>query len=136
MTNDEHTLVLLMEECAEAAQRASKQLRFGRDEVQPGQDETNAQRLRFELNDVLYCIYMLEQSGQIPVATAADIVAHGERKQAKVERMMALSRSQGRLAPEARAAIETSKPHCEHCGALPGSHWPMCPTLNGGDSPR
>lgn len=103
MTNDEHTLVLLMEECAEAAQRASKQLRFGRDEVQPGQDETNAQRLRFELNDVLFCIFMLEQSGQIPIASAADIIAHGKAKEVKVQRMMELSRSQGRLAPTVSA---------------------------------
>ncbi|MEH6358963.1 MAG: hypothetical protein V7745_08235 [Pseudomonadales bacterium] len=45
-------LVILMEECAEVTQRASKAIRFGLEEVQPGQEYTNAQRLAHEIGDI------------------------------------------------------------------------------------
>lgn len=97
MNLHEHHLVLLMEECAEAAQRASKQMRFGRDEVQPGQDKPNHERLRDELLDVLACVRFLELSGQIAYIFDKDVEAHMQRKQAKIDRMLALSRAQGCL---------------------------------------
>ena len=46
-------LEILAEECAEVIQRVTKALRFGVDEVQPGQPHTNAQRLAHEIGDVL-----------------------------------------------------------------------------------
>ena len=97
LTIEEHTLTLLMEECGEAIQRASKQMRFGKDEVQPGQSESNAARLRFELNDVLVCIQMLEDLGEIPFVDNVGIGQHRASKRAKVARMMELSKSLGRL---------------------------------------
>ena len=109
ITLEDHHLVLTMEECAEAIreltakeladviQRCSKQLRFGRDEVQPGQDLPNSERLRDELLDVLCCIRFLEQSGQIDPISKTDVDAHMTGKQEKIDRMLALSRAQGRL---------------------------------------
>lgn len=41
-----------MEECNEVAQRASKALRFGLSEVQPGQPLANAERIRQEFADL------------------------------------------------------------------------------------
>ena len=49
-------LTILMEECAEVQQRASKMLRFGVNEVQPGQAATNAERLSAEVGDLLHLI--------------------------------------------------------------------------------
>lgn len=53
MTRDEHLLTILAEECAEVAQRCSKALRFGIDEVQPGQGLDNRRRIEKEFNDLL-----------------------------------------------------------------------------------
>lgn len=53
MTVQEHLLVGIMEECDELSQRISKALRFGMEEVQPGQELTNRQRIIYELNDLI-----------------------------------------------------------------------------------
>lgn len=46
-------LTVLIEECAEVQQRATKALRFGLEEVQPGQPFTNMYRLGSEVGDLL-----------------------------------------------------------------------------------
>lgn len=46
-------LTVLWEECCEVGQRASKALRFGILEVQPGQPLTNAERVSEELGDLM-----------------------------------------------------------------------------------
>lgn len=56
-------LVILIEECAEVQQRATKALRFGMDEVQPGQPDTNARRLALEVGDLLEVLARLENFG-------------------------------------------------------------------------
>lgn len=45
-------LTILIEECAEVQQRATKMLRFGVEEVQPGQPDTNRLRLSDETGDL------------------------------------------------------------------------------------
>lgn len=45
-------LTILIEECAEVQQRATKMLRFGRDEMQQGQALTNRDRLSLEVGDM------------------------------------------------------------------------------------
>lgn len=52
VTLDEHLFVCLAEECSEVVQRITKALGFGLDEVQPGQEFTNSQRIGQELIDV------------------------------------------------------------------------------------
>lgn len=59
MTEREHLLTILAEECAEVAQRASKALRFGDDEIQPGQQLTNLERIIDEVIDVVAVLSML-----------------------------------------------------------------------------
>ena len=49
-------LTILIEECAEVQQRATKILRFGVDEIQPGQPHDNTQRLSVEVGDLLAVI--------------------------------------------------------------------------------
>ena len=46
-------LTILIEECAEVQQRATKVLRFGVDEIQPEQPHDNTQRLSVEVGDLL-----------------------------------------------------------------------------------
>ena len=99
MNLTEHHLVLLMEECAEVAQRASKQLRFGRDEVQPGQSLSNGERLREELLDVYACVEFLVEAGEVEPIDRAHVVLHMANKEQRIASMLALSRTQGRLDP-------------------------------------
>ncbi len=100
MTRLEHLLIILAEECSEVAQRASKALRFGLDEVQPRQGLSNEQRLWQELSDLVAVSEMLlaerGQGGVDPAAVQA--------KKAKVERFLEYSRQCGTLqdAPEGR----------------------------------
>lgn len=87
MTREQHLLTILAEECAEVVQRATKAIRFGLDESQPGQRD-NRKRLENELGDLLGMVDML---GLTPSA---------ERRAAKPERVehyMKLSREQGQL---------------------------------------
>ena len=58
-------LEILAEECAEVIQRVTKALRFGIDEVQPGQPHTNAQRISYEMGDVLAVHKRLIQRGTL-----------------------------------------------------------------------
>ncbi len=56
-------LACLIEECAEVQQRATKALRFGMAEVQPGQVLTNAERLAGELGDLRAVVDLLVLEG-------------------------------------------------------------------------
>ncbi len=62
MTEQEHLLVILAEECAEVSQRATKALRFGLTDpkgTEPEQPFDNRTRLLIEINDLLAVIGML-----------------------------------------------------------------------------
>ena len=61
MNRQEHLLCILAEECNEVAQRVSKALRFGLNEVQEGQNATNSQRLILELGDLLGTLELLSE---------------------------------------------------------------------------
>lgn len=56
---------ILIEECAEVTKRATKLLRFGPAEIQPGQEFSNAQRLAHEIGDVCEMIERLSDIGLI-----------------------------------------------------------------------
>jgi hypothetical protein len=68
MNRIEHLLTIVAEECAEVSQRCSKALRFGLEEIQPGQTLTNAARIYQEYADLraamellhAHCIFMTE----------------------------------------------------------------------------
>lgn len=65
-------LEILIEECAEVQQRATKMLRFGVQEIQPGQDLTNAQRLAREYGDVTEVADRLSEIGLMPQRDIAE----------------------------------------------------------------
>lgn len=88
MNETQHLLTILAEECAEAAQRASKAIRFGMADIEKGQDEHNRRRLEREVADV---VAMSEMLG---------LNIRAEDKAAKVERVkkyMDYSREVGML---------------------------------------
>lgn len=65
MNITEMILCKVAEECNETAQRASKAMCFGLDEVQEGQGLTNAQRLVYEFNDIVAMMEILADNGLI-----------------------------------------------------------------------
>lgn len=102
MTRLEHLLTILAEECAEVAQRASKALRFGLGEIEPGQDKTNARRIMDEVNDFIAVYQMIAG----PVVSPTSPLFRGDpgewmraihEKQQKVERFLAYAKECGTL---------------------------------------
>ena len=93
MTETEHLLSCLAEECAEVGQRVSKALRFGLREIQPGQALTNVERIAAELQDVMAVAGMLASRGVLPDANPKALVT----KIQKVEKYMEYARSIGTI---------------------------------------
>lgn len=88
MNEIQHLLTVLAEESSEVAQRATKAIRFGLMEVQPGQQENNTRRLERELAEL------------VAVADLLGLKIRDDDKVAKIEklkRMMDYSRQVGAL---------------------------------------
>jgi len=90
MTREEHLLDILIEECAEVIQRATKAKRFGLTEIQPEQPLTNIQRIVYELNDLMTVADML-----IPYHWEDDEMRHAKHQ--KVEHFLEYSKECGTL---------------------------------------
>lgn len=95
MTRLEHLLTCLAEECAEVAQRSTKALRFGIDEVQPGQFLTNAERIREEVVDLFAVLGMLEE--ETGWSLLPNDIDGGRDKRKKVEAFLRYSAEVGTL---------------------------------------
>lgn len=65
MNREQFLLTLLSEECAEVAQRCSKSIRFGLDEIQEGQAKNNQERLVEELRDLMTILHLLRKEGYL-----------------------------------------------------------------------
>lgn len=94
MTNREQLLVILMEECDEVSQRASKALRFTLEEIQLGQELTNAERIVYEFSDLFAVMQIMFREGMIPRVVDMDMV---RQKQAKIEKWQEHSKAVGAL---------------------------------------
>lgn len=92
MTEKEYLLVKLAEECVETAQRATKALTFGLDEIQKGQELTNAERIVYEFNDILAVMFKLKKMGVFKEIMDKDMIIS---KDIKLEEYMDYSRSLG-----------------------------------------
>lgn len=97
MNKTEHLLTILMEECAEIQKCASKALRFGLDEVMPGIQASNVERLNRELNDLKGVVELLREDRILPGKESIDDLCQIEEKKAKVAHYMEYSRSLGTL---------------------------------------
>jgi hypothetical protein len=98
MNRAEYLFTSLAEELSEASQRASKVLRFGADEVQPGQRKNNVERLNDELLDVAVIVALLRELG-VDVRYHRSIPEGPEfdRKREKVLAFMEYARECGTL---------------------------------------
>lgn len=97
MTRTEHLLVILMEECSEVAQRASKALRFGLHEVEPGQRLTNAERINLEYMDLVTVMEMLVTDKAIAYIFSDQRAKLISDKFTKIEKFLAYSKECGTL---------------------------------------
>ena len=61
-------LNIIIEECAEIQHRACKALRFGLNEVQPGQDLNNAERLADEIGDLRGILNIAQSEGIVSIS--------------------------------------------------------------------
>lgn len=94
MTETEHLLTVLIEECAEIQYAAAKALRFGLDDTFRGEDAmTPRQEIQFELDDLEGVAQLMGEAGIIGNKSQANANA----KKMKVREMLAYSESQGRL---------------------------------------
>lgn len=100
MNRKEHLLVCATEEGIEVAlalaQRLSKGLRFGLDEVQEGQAKTNAQRIVAEYHDLTAVLIKLAEEGHIELKEE-ELDAAVEAKHAKLEKFMEYAEKCGTL---------------------------------------
>jgi NTP pyrophosphatase (non-canonical NTP hydrolase) len=94
ITYKQFLLLKLAEECTEVAQRALKQMQFGRDEIQLGQELTNGQRLRQELTDLTAVTILLglEEIPELPLQEYLDQI---QRKHVKMKKYFEYSQSLG-----------------------------------------
>jgi hypothetical protein len=95
MNRAESIINRIGEECCETAQRVSKALLFGLDEIQPGQPYNNAERLIHELHDIVGVAMMAHREGLIPNPIPDEATV--EAKRVRVEKYIELQRSMGRL---------------------------------------
>jgi hypothetical protein len=85
-TKRQHELLnILIEECAEVIQRATKMKRFGIDETQSGQYRDNRERLGREIGDLELMLELCLEAGLI---RREDIVAGIENKKLQLTRWM------------------------------------------------
>lgn len=99
MTELELMLECAGEECLEVAQRISKAKRFGLEEIQSGQELTNAERIKYELNDLLAMIFMLQERGIFGDAGFSDPIAMA-KKDKKYAEYRAYSIHRGTVIPD------------------------------------
>lgn len=97
MNKIEYLLVKLAEECAETSQRATKALTFGVDEIQEGQELTNAERIIYEFNDIMTIMIELNRLGVFKEIVNEDMILS---KKDKLQKYMIYSQEKGCLDKE------------------------------------
>lgn len=95
MTRADHFLWILAEECAEVAQRASKAARFSLDEIQPGQEYSNAERIMHEYADLVGTMNQMIVDGTLKYPKDWD--ARVQAKGPRIEQFLKRSAEHGRL---------------------------------------
>jgi len=93
---EREVLTILIEEAAEVQQRATKLLRFGRDEVQKKQKLTNRQRLSREVGQLMF---MIAYAQEHKLLDYAQIVKGTDEKGPKIEQYLQS------VAPKKREAV-------------------------------
>lgn len=97
MDKSQYLLAKLAEESVEVAQRALKQIQFGKLEIQNGQPLTNAERLKQELLDLMSIAKLLQHCGELPEITELEKTNALIAKRNKLQKYLNLSISLGQL---------------------------------------
>lgn len=126
MNRNEHLFKIVEEECSEVAQRVSKILRFGINEVEPGQVKNNEERLLDEWADLRGMMKMLEDEGLIKVPDQAEAM---ERKRVKVEHFLAYSKAQGTLSDVSTTSLSSE---CKKDSIAKSETWERVLNMLGG----
>jgi len=95
-------LTILIEEAAEIQHRATKALRFGLQEVQPGQNYNNADRLAHEVGDLEEVVKLAEDEGLLQEIA---ITAGRFSKRKQLEKYMQTARQTGKTTNSQDSAI-------------------------------
>lgn len=100
MNTQDHLLVVAIEEAVEVAKRLSKILRFGPNDVEPGQQYTALQRAQGEIYDLIAAFQDLNENGIVPIPMDKLAELAVSSKRLKVQYMLEHSRNVGRLSDE------------------------------------
>lgn len=77
-------LICLIEECAEVSKRATKALRFGLEEIQPGQALSNAYRITEETGDILGIVKLLQDENIVSSSNVLELLALRKEDKMKI----------------------------------------------------
>lgn len=94
MNREQYLLAKLAEECMETGQRATKAITFTLEEIQEGQDLSNAQRIVYELNDILAVAEILVDLKLLPKIRDEKYI---QEKKLKLEKWAEYSQKLGTL---------------------------------------
>jgi hypothetical protein len=94
MSRADYLLSHLAQECCEIAIRCTKAQMFGLDEIQPGQEFTNRERIMHELCDLLATGETMRDEGVLPEYAPEERM---EAKKVKAAKFSDYSRQLGRL---------------------------------------
>lgn len=113
MTLRQFWLTKLAEECQEVAQRALKQMQFGAEQIQKGNEVkdgvappdkeaglTNRERLDLEINDFLAVVDVLQDMDEVSIETAEHVNAHIDAKQERIQKYLKFSQELGMVGHE------------------------------------
>lgn len=126
MTRTELLLTQLSEECNEVGQRASKAIRFGLDEIQKGQNLTNAERIIYEFIDLITVIEKLANENLLPNMQDVKFENYSHAKHIKIEKWLKYSEDCGVL-----EAVSINPILCGECWLTSGpDNSQKCKCLN------
>lgn len=99
MSRADYLLSHLAKECSEVAIRCTKAQMFGLNEIQPGQELTNRERILYEFADILAIADVMREVGILPDmnALSPEVEARVREKKVKAASFRNYSRDLGRL---------------------------------------
>jgi len=97
LTAQQYILGKIAEEAAEIAQRALKAQQFGIDQIEPGQELDNGERLENEFLDLAFWVDIAQRNMVMAPMSKDDFTAHRRTKIPTALQMLLLSLSLGQL---------------------------------------
>lgn len=96
-TVNDYLLTQAASECCEVAHRITKAQHFGIDEVQPGQELNNAERIMDEYVQLTATMELLYQQGLLPLTSEAEWARRSVIKKERIYMSMHYAQSLGLL---------------------------------------